>query len=204
MQKITAEELGEAGLATYDVAVRWIDPLNSAMEKWHINTPRRQAAFLATCSHETGGFKRVEENLNYSVSGLRQIFPRYFDDHLAQLYARNPQKIANRAYAHRMGNGDEKSGDGWKYRGRGLIQLTGKSNYKGYCNEAEANPDMLTQPLYAADAAGWFWDHNGCNGLADGENLVALRRRVNGGTIGLQDFERLYHSMLAVIKADSV
>lgn len=203
MQRITSEEIAEAGLATYDVAVRWDAALNEAMAKYEINTPRRQAAFLATCSHESQHFKRLEENLNYSVSGLRQVFPKYFDDTLAQLYARNPQKIANRAYAHRMGNGDEKSGDGWKYRGRGLIQLTGKANYQAYNPLAASDPDMLLDPLLAADSAGWFWKRNDCNHFADGENLVGLRRRVNGGTIGLQDFERLYDQMLAVIKADT-
>lgn len=203
-QKITAEEIAEAGLATYDVAVRWDTALNNAMAKYEINRPRRQAAFLATCSHESGGFKRLEENLNYSVSGLRQTFPKYFDEAVAQLYARNPQKIANRAYAHRMGNGDEKSGDGWKYRGRGLIQLTGKANYRAYNEHAVDDPAMLVDPLFAADSAGWFWKQNGCNALADSENLVGLRRRVNGGSIGLQEFERLYHQMLAVIKADAI
>lgn len=202
MFKVTAEEIAEAGLTTYDVALRWSDALNDAMVKYDITTPQRQAGFLANCAHESQGFRRVSENLNYSVDGLRRVFPRYFDESLAQHYARKPEAIANHVYAHRLGNGDERSGDGWKYRGRGLIQLTGRSNYRAYSPKAEANPDLLLEPFYAADSAGWFWHKNDLNTLADRGDVTALCRRINGGLNGLVEREKHYDAMLTVLNAD--
>jgi putative chitinase len=173
--------------------------------KFQINTPLRLAHFLAQCGHESGGFRVTQENLNYSAKGLAGIFKKYFPTEAAATpYARQPQKIANKVYANRMANGSEASGDGYKFRGRGYIQLTGRDNYtqfgKAIGEDIASNPDVVSSN-YALLSAAWFWSKNGLNKLADGgatdATVTSITKRVNGGTIGLADrikhFKEYYH-----------
>ena len=173
--------------------------------KFQINTPLRLAHFLAQCGHESGGFRVTQENLNYSAKGLAGIFKKYFPTEAAATpYARNPQKIANKVYANRMANGSEASGDGYKFRGRGYIQLTGRDNYtqfgKAIGEDIASNPDVVSSK-YALLSAAWFWSKNGLNKLADAgasdTAVTSITKRVNGGTIGLADrikhFKEYYH-----------
>ncbi len=173
--------------------------------KFQINTPLRLAHFLAQCGHESGGFRVTQENLNYSAKGLAGIFKKYFPtEAAAAAYARQPQKIANKVYANRMSNGSEASGDGYKFRGRGYIQLTGRDNYtqfgKAIGVDIPNNPDLVSSK-YALASAAWFWSKNGLNKLADGGAtdtvVTSITKRVNGGTIGLADrikhFKEYYH-----------
>lgn len=173
--------------------------------KFNINTPLRLAHFLAQCGHESGGFRVTQENLNYSAKGLMGIFKKYFaTQQLAEAYQRQPQKIANKVYASRMDNGNEASGDGFKFRGRGYIQLTGRANYTAFgkaINEDIANNPDVVSGKYALLSAAWFWSKNGLNKLADGgasdQVVTSITKRVNGGTIGLPDrikhFKEYYH-----------
>ena len=162
--------------------------------KFGITNVLRLAHFLAQCGHESGGFKAVSENLNYSADGLKKIFPKYFPGNLNESYARNPEKIASRVYASRMGNGDEASKEGFKFRGRGYIQLTGKSNYTNFAKfigeDTVANPDLVATKYPLASAA-FFFNSNGlwsiCDRGADDATVTAVTKRVNGGTIGLAD-----------------
>lgn len=177
------------------------DPLNATFIKFKIDTPRKQAAFLGQCGHECGNFKIFEENLNYKAATLMKLWPKRFPTlEIANQYAGNPKKIANMVYAGRMGNRDESSGDGYRFRGRGCIQLTGYSNYfhagKALGMDFVMNPDLVATPLYALLTAGWFWDTHGCNELAEAMNWVALTKKINGGTIGLDD--RVAHTNLAL------
>ncbi len=172
--------------------------MKSAMAFYKM-TPLRAAHFFGQTSHETGHFKIFSENLNYSVSGLKSVFGRYFPDNLADSYAKNPEKIANRVYASRMGNGDEKSGEGWKFRGRGALQLTGKSNYQAfavYLNKPEimTNPDLVATE-YAFESAMFFFEKNGlwaiCDKGIDDATITNLTKRINGGTNGLEERKKL-------------
>jgi putative chitinase len=173
--------------------------------KFQINTPLRLAHFLAQCGHESGGFKATSENLNYSAKGLVGTFKKYFPTEAAALpYERKPEKIANKVYASRMANGSEASGDGYKFRGRGYIQLTGKDNYtqfgKAIGEDVLSNPDIVSGK-HALLSAAWFWSKNGLNNLSDGGStdavVTTITKRVNGGTIGLADrikhFKEYYH-----------
>jgi putative chitinase len=182
-----------------------IDSIPEVASKFGINTPLRVAHFLAQCGHESGGFKVTSENLNYSAKGLMGIFKKYFPtEAIANAYARNPQKIANKVYANRMANGSEASGDGYKFRGRGYIQLTGRDNYtqfgKAIGVDIPSNPDLVSSQ-YALLSAAWFWSKNGLSKLADGGAtdavVTSITKRVNGGTIGLPDrikhFKEYYH-----------
>lgn len=162
--------------------------------KFNITNNLRLAHFLAQCGHESGGFKAVSENVNYSAAGLKGIFGKYFPGNLAESYARNPQKIASRVYGGRMGNGPEETGDGYKYRGRGYIQLTGKQNYTNFAKfigeDTVNNPDLVATK-YPLASAGFFFDSNKlwaiCDKGADNATVTAVTKRVNGGTIGLAD-----------------
>jgi putative chitinase len=182
-----------------------IDSIPEVAAKFGINTPLRVAHFLAQCGHESGGFRVTQENLNYSAKGLNGIFKKYFPTEASAIpYARQPQKIANKVYANRMANGNEASGDGFKFRGRGYIQLTGRDNYtqfgKAIGVDIPNNPDLVASK-YALASAAWFWSKNGLNKLADagaGDTAVtSITKRVNGGTIGLADrikhFKEYYH-----------
>jgi len=168
--------------------------MKKAMEFFKL-TPVRAAHFFGQTAHETGGFKLFSENLNYSADGLQKIFGKYFPGNLEESYAKNPEKIANRIYASRMGNGDEKSGDGWKYRGRGALQLTGKDNYKAFSQylgkpEIMTNPDLVATQ-YTFESAMFFFDKNKLWSICDqgitDKAIVSLTKWINGGTHGLQD-----------------
>jgi putative chitinase len=163
--------------------------LLEAMEAAEISSPLRAAHFLAQIAHESAFFARTEENLNYGSEGLLSTFPRHFPDlETATRYARKPERIANRVYANRMGNGPEESGDGWRYRGMGLIQLTGSRNHDAYWATAvsSGDPAALAGPPHAALSAGWFWRTNGVNSAADLDDVEAVTRKINGGTHGLE------------------
>lgn len=180
----------------------YLEPLNTVAEYYDMfANPKRVAAFLAQTAHESGGFTAIKENLNYSKDGLRKIFGKYFPtDELAQQYARQPEKIANRVYANRMGNGPEESGDGYRFCGRGLIQLTGRQNYTKLAADlgisVEETAAYLETPNGAVSSAGWFWDNNNLNQYCDRDDFVTLTKRINGGTIGLADRQHHYHIAL--------
>ena len=175
--------------------------------KFNITNPLRLAHFLAQCGHESGGFKSISENLNYSVDGLKRIFGKYFPGDLANSYAKQPEKIASRVYGSRMGNGDESTGEGYKYRGRGYIQLTGKSNYTGFAKfigeDTVANPDLVASKYPLASAA-FFFDSNKlwsiCDKGADEATVTAVTKRVNGGTIGLPDRIKHFNEYYNLLK----
>jgi putative chitinase len=187
----------------------WYDALCEILPDYDIDTPHRLAAFLAQCAHESGGFKAIKENLNYRPETLRKIFPKYFPtDDLARQYASLPNKaeaIANRVYANRMGNGDEASGDGFRYCGRGLIQLTGKDNYTRYAESTEQTVEEASEHLTTFEgcvqSAAWFWEANNLNQWADKGDILTLTKRINGGTIGLADREKHYTHALHVLGA---
>ena len=184
----------------------WHHALSQLLPDYDINTPQRIAAFIAQCSHESGGFTALKENLNYRAVTLRKIFPKYFPtDDLANAFAGKPEMIANRVYASRMGNGDEASGDGFRYCGRGLIQLTGKSNYQSFADSLEMNvedvPDYLSTFEGAAQSACWFWESNNLNQWADKGDILTLTKRINGGTIGLEDRIKHYDHAMHILQA---
>lgn len=188
------------------VLERYIVPLNDTVEYYEITqNPKRLAAFLAQIAHESGGFNFVQENLNYSAKGLMTTFRKYFPtEELAKQYERKPERIANRVYANRMGNGDENSGDGWKFRGRGLIQLTGRHNYTRFAEGLEMSLDdtvaYLETPAGAVSSAGWFWDNNDLNKFCDSGDFITLTKRINGGTIGLADRQHHYEIALHALQ----
>ena len=189
---VTAEQL-----AKLHIGPQWVDALNETFERFGISTPRQQAAFIGQCGHECGNFKVLEENLNYRAATLMKLWPKRFPtQEIANEYERKPQRIANKVYSSRMGNRDEASGDGWRFRGRGAIQLTGSDGYfhagKALGVDFWANPDLVATPKYAALTAGWFWSTHKCNELAESANWVGLTKRINGGTIGLDD--RIKHT----------
>ena len=198
--------------------LRQLLPKNPYVDNWHsalaqllpdygIDTPQRIAAFIAQCAHESANFMVLKENLNYRAVTLRKIFPKYFPtDELANEYASKPNRqeaIANKVYANRMGNGDEASGDGWRYCGRGLIQLTGKNNYQAFADSIETPVEDI--PAYlatfegACQSACWFWETNNLNQWADKGDILTLTKRINGGTIGLEDRIKHYNHALAVM-----
>jgi putative chitinase len=182
----------------------WLEPLMAAFQRFDISTPERQAAFIGQCSHESGGFKTLQENLNYSAKGLHATWPsRFASEEAAQPFHRNPEKIANKVYSGRMGNMDE--GDGWKYRGRGLIQLTGKDNYRLASDalgvDFVADPDLVLSKEYAALTAAWYWNKRGLNKEADAKDFTGMTKKINGGTIGLSDRVAHINTALNVLTA---
>jgi len=184
----------------------WHEALTSILPEYEINTPERIAAFLAQCVHESGGFSAIKENLNYKADSLQKVFPKYFPtSDLAEAYAHQPEKIANRVYANRMGNGDETSGDGYRYCGRGLIQLTGHDNYLSFADSIETPleemPEYLATFAGAVQSACWFWECNDLNSLADTGDIKAMTKRINGGYIGLEDRIKHYEHALHVLGA---
>jgi putative chitinase len=193
--------------AVMPLAAKLADPviaaLATAMRRFEIDTPPRMAAFTAQLAHESGQLQRWTENLSYRWERLRQVFPKYFaTDAEARAFDRKPERIANRVYAGRMGNGPEPSGDGWRYRGRGPIQLTGKDNYRA-CGSAigvdlVGDPDLLATPGPGCLAAAWFWARNGLNTLADAGDFVTITRRINGGLNGLADRREFWEHAKAV------
>ena len=180
----------------------------SLLQEYEITTPKRVAAFLAQCGHESGGFVFVTEKLNYSASGLMRVFPKYFPTQdLANAYAKNPKKIASRVYANRMGNGDEASQEGYVYRGRGILQLTGKDNYFWFAASLEITPEQAAEYLEtfegAAQSACWFWETNKLNRYADAGDVKGMTKVINGGFIGLADREHHYEIALAMVDSGS-
>ena len=216
---ITLEKLVAAGVKA-NVAETWLPFVQQACERYQINTKNQEAAFIAQCAHESGGFTMLEENLNYRASTMAACWPNRFGvknpdgtwakdakgarvpNKFALALERKPEMIANVVYASRMGNGPTESGEGWKYRGRGLKQLTGKDNYTRCGQAIGANPvdepDLLINPKYAALSAAWFWQSNKCGPIAESGDFVALTKKINGGTIGLEDRQKRYQSVLAI------
>lgn len=198
---ITTEQL-----AKLHIDGKWTEPLNEVFERFGINTPRQQAAFIAQCGHECGSFRILEENLNYRAATLMKLWPKRFPTlEVANQYAGNPKKIANMVYASRMGNRDESSGDGYRFRGRGCIQLTGHANYfhagQALGIDFVADPDLVGTPKYAALTAGWYWETHKCNSLSEAADWVGLTKKINGGTIGLDDRIKHTNEALAVLQA---
>ena len=182
---MTNEQLQQLGIDS-----KWLQPLEDTFEKYEINTPKRQAAFIGQCAHESGNFKVLQENLNYSAEGLMKTWPsRFTTKEIADQYARQPAKIAGKVYNGRLGNANEE--EAAKYLGRGLIQLTGKENYancgSGIGVDLLSDPNLLSDPKYATLSAGWFWNKKGLNSLADSGDIETMTKRINGGLIGLDD-----------------
>ena len=177
-------------LTALGIDPKWLDPLNLTFDKYSINTSLRQAAFIGQCQHESNNFRSLEENLHYSADGLMRTWPSRFPSRdVAEQFAQNPEKIANKVYAGRLGNTEE--GDGWAFHGRGIIQLTGRDLYTA-CGAALGfsfidSPELLVQPKYAALSAGWYWNKKGLNDLADKRDYPEMTKRINGGLLGLAD-----------------
>jgi len=183
---------------------KWYAALEQLLDDYEINTPQRVAAFVAQCAHESGNFVFIKENLNYKAASLMKTFGKYFPTaDIAAQYANKPERIANRVYANRMGNGDEASGDGWRYCGRGLIQLTGKDNYTFFAGSMDIPVEEAAEYLAtfegAAQSACWFWETNNLNRYADSGDIKGLTRAINGGYIGLEDRISHYEHALHVM-----
>lgn len=188
------------------IGEQWADALNETFNRFQIDTPIRQASFIGQCGHECGNFKVLEENLNYRAATLLKLFPKTpkrswgFTPQEAAEYEKQPKKIANRIYGNRMNNRDEASGDGFRFRGRGILQLTGAANYhhasKALGVDFIMEPDLVATPQYAALTAGWFWSTHRINHFADMQDWVGMTKKINGGTIGLDD--RIKHIMQAL------
>jgi putative chitinase len=181
---------------------KWLEPLNETLQKYQINTPDRIASFVGQCQHESGNFQLLQENLNYSADALIRIWgSRFPTKEEADKYHRNPEKIANKVYGGRMGNTED--GDGWKYRGRGIKQLTGKENYRNCGNALGVdfvnNPDLLLEPKYACLSAGWFYNKHNLNELADKKDYETMTKRINGGLIGIDDRKAKIAQVLEVL-----
>jgi putative chitinase len=185
------------------------DAFNETFERFGILTPLQQASWIGQCGHECGNFKIMEENLNYRAATLLKLFPRTpkrawgFTPEEAAAYEKQPRKIANRIYGNRMGNRDEASGDGFRFRGSGFLQLTGHSNFyhagKALGEDFVMQPELVRTPKYAAQTAGWFWQTHKLNQIADGRDFVTMTKRINGGTIGLDDRIKHINQALAVL-----
>ena len=195
---VTSEQL-----ARLHIGNQWVDALNATFDRFNIDTPVRQAAFIGQCGHECGNFRILEENLNYRAETLQKLWPKRFDAAKAQMCARNPKLIANTVYSSRMGNRDEASGDGYRFRGRGCIQLTGHANYyhagQALGVDFVMNPDLVATPMYAALTAGWFWDTHKLNQYADSQDYKTMTKKINGGFIGLADREKHIAHALSVL-----
>ena len=195
--------MNSSQLQALGIDQKWLEPLNATFQKYNISTPTRQAFFVGQCAHESNNFTRLEEGLNYSAARLMAVWPSRFSNlDVASQYANNPEKLANKVYAGRMGNGNEESGDGFAFHGRGLIQLTGRELYAN-CGSSLGvdllgNPDRLLDPMYATLSAAWFWGKRGLNQLSDIGDIVNLTKRINGGTIGLEDRIKHYEEALHI------
>jgi putative chitinase len=197
---VTSEQLKKLHIGS-----EWVDALNATFERFDISTPLRQASFIGQCGHECGNFKILEENLNYRAEALQKLWPKRFDAAKAQACARNPKAIANTVYSARMGNRDEASGDGYRFRGRGAIQLTGHANYyhagQALGVDFVMEPDLVATPMYAALTAGWFWNTHKLNRFADARDFINMTKKINGGTIGLDDRIKHINHALEVLSA---
>lgn len=186
------------------IGEQWVDALNETFVRFDIMNPLRKAAFIGQASHESGNFKMLEEDLRYRAETLMRVWPKRFPTlEFAKQYEKNPKKIANSVYANRMGNRDEASGDGHRFRGRGLFQLTGHSNYfhagKALGEDFVMNPDLVATPMYAALTAGFFWDTHKLNQYADSRDYKTMTKKINGGFIGLADREKHIAHALSVL-----
>lgn len=196
----------EDQLKALGIDAKWLEPLNKTFEKYEINTPTRQAAFIGQCGHESVSFKVLEENLNYSAKGLCATWPSRFPNlEFAAEYERKPERIANKVYGGRADLGNTEEGDGWRFHGRGLIQLTGRTNYT-VCGQAlgqpfAEHPELVLEPEWACLSAGWFWNKRGLNSLADAEDWTTITKRINGGTIGLDDRVNRIHKAMDILGA---
>ena len=186
----------------------WYEAMCEILPLWSVDTVERVAGFIAQCGHESGGFRVLSENLNYSAKALNTIFPKYFRraGRDANAYHRQPEKIANVIYANRMDNGDSDSGDGWRFRGGGILQLTGRYNYTEFGKAVDKTPeeavDYVRTKAGALDSACWFWDTNNINKYCDNQDIVGMTKRINGGTIGLEDRKKHYIHALDVFGGD--
>ncbi len=186
----------------------WYEAMCEILPLWSVDTIERVAGFVAQCGHESGGFRVLSENLNYSAKALNSIFPKYFRraGRDANEYHRQPEKIANVIYANRMDNGDTASGDGWRFRGGGILQLTGRYNYTQFGKAVEKSPEEAVEYVRtkagALDSACWFWDTNNINKYCDDMDIVGMTKRINGGTIGLDDRKKHYLHALDVLGGD--
>ena len=203
--EITQQQLGQC-IGNNPYLEHWAEALNKILPDYDISTPQRVAAFIAQSAHESGNFTALHENLNYRPETLRKIFPKYFpDDATAAQFAHNPEAIANRVYANRMGNGPETSGDGFRYCGRGLIQLTGKSNYQAFADSLQISveevPAFLQTFEGAIQSACWFWENNNLNAYADSGDFVTMTKKINGGTLGLDDRQHRYLQAMQVFSS---
>ena len=191
-------------LAKLHIGADWVDALNETFARFNINTKNQQAMFIGQCSHECGNFRLLEENLNYRAETLMKLWPKRFPSlEFAKQYEKNPRKIANSVYANRMGNRDEASGDGYRFRGRGALQCTGHSTYfhagKALGVDFVMQPDLVATPKYAALTAGWFWETHKLNPPADALDYTKVTKIINGGTIGLDDRIKHVQHALAVL-----
>ena len=186
------------------IGEQWLDPLNATFDRFDISTAIRQACFIGQVAHESGGFKFLVENLNYRAEALQKIWPKRFDSSKAQACQRNPRMIANVVYSGRMGNRDEASDDGWRFRGRGCIQLTGHANYfhagQALGVDFVMEPDLVATPQYAMLTAGWFWNTHKLNQFADARDYKGMTKKINGGFIGLEDRIKHIEEALAILK----
>jgi len=194
--------MNEDILVKLGIDPKWAEPLQKAFDRYDISTPKRQAHFIGQCAHESNNFKTLEENLNYSAQALMRTWPsRFPEDNIAEQFAYNPQKIANKVYAGRMGNTQE--GDGWLFHGRGLIQLTGHDNYAAFAKasgvDCVRNPELLLEPDNACLSAAWFWNKHGLNQLSDIGDIVTITKRINGGLLGLDDRVAKTNKALALL-----
>ena len=202
------EEMAIELLRGNEEAEDWYDAMCEVLPLWEMDTPERVAMFIAQCGHESNNFKVLSENLNYSAKALNAIFPKYFEraGRDAQEYHRQPRKIANVIYANRMDNGDTDSGDGWRYRGGGILQLTGRYNYTQFGIEVDMSPEEAVEYVRtkkgALDSACWFWDTNDLNKYADNMDIKGATKRINGGYIGLEDREKHYKHAMEVLGGD--
>ena len=191
-------------LARLHIGAEWVDALNETFSRFNITTNNQKAMFIGQCSHECGNFRILEENLNYRAATLMKLWPKRFPtQEIANGYEKNAKRIANNVYSNRMGNRDESSGDGYRFRGRGCIQLTGHANYF-HCGKAlgvdfVANPDLVSTPKYASLSAGWFWSTHNCNAPADALDFAKVTKIINGGLIGLADREKHVREALSVL-----
>lgn len=193
--------VNEDQLKKLKIGSEWLDPLNETFARFNIDTIVKQSAFIGQCGHECGNFRILEENLNYRAATLMKLWPKRFPTlEIANEYSGQPRKIANKVYSSRMGNRDEASGDGYRFRGRGCIQLTGSTMYfqAGKALEVDfwTNPDLVATPKYGALTAGWFWSTHKCNEVSEQQDWIRLTKIINGGTIGLND--RIKHIQEAI------
>ena len=196
---VSAEQLQKLGIGP-----QWVDALNETFSRFNLNSVNQKAMFIGQCSHECGNFRLLEENLNYRAATLMKLWPKRFPtQEIANGYAGNARRIANMVYAGRMGNRGEDSGDGYRFRGRGAIQLTGYTNYyhagQALGVDFGKDPDLVSTPKYAALTAGWFWDTHKLNPPADALDYLKVTKIINGGTIGLEDRKHHVEQALAVI-----